>query len=74
MIKRDINAVVSILLFFALSFTGTTGLLSHKLDLHQFWPHRYGAYSTLFLALVHVSLNLRQFVTYIRARLQRVKG
>jgi hypothetical protein len=68
MTKKDISFSISILLFFSLSFTGTTGLIAHKLDLHHFSFHKYGAYCTLFLALIHVSLNFKQIITYLKGR------
>lgn len=71
MIKQDISFLVSIFLLLAVSFTGATGLIAHKLDLHQFWIHKYGAYSTLFLTLVHVSLNFKHLVSYARQRFFR---
>lgn len=72
--RRDISFLVSVFLLFAISFTGTTGLIAHKLDLHRFWVHKYGAYCTLFLAFVHVSLNFRQLINYVRHRFSRDKA
>ncbi|MFQ5957285.1 MAG: hypothetical protein ACE5KK_05890 [Candidatus Brocadiales bacterium] len=72
--KKDISFLVSVFLLLAVSFTGTTGLIAHRLDLHQFWVHKYGAYTTLFLAFVHVCLNFRQLVSYARSRFSGEKA
>ncbi len=71
MTKRDVNFFVSVLLFLSLSFTGSTGLIAHKLDLHQFVFHKYSAYATLLLAATHVGLNFGLMVSYVKGKFFR---
>lgn len=62
--KRDINYLVSILLLISLILTGITGYIQSKLDLRKFIPHRYFAYITLLLAIVHIVFNIKKIYHY----------
>lgn len=63
--------MVGLLLILSVPLTGLTGLIQAKLDLHGFVPHRYFAYTTLFLASVHVILNFGALTKYVKTKLRR---
>ena len=71
MSRRAARYVVGLLLVFAVASTGMTGLIQAKLDLHGFVPHRYFAYSTIFLAFVHVLLNFRNITRYLKSKITK---
>jgi hypothetical protein len=63
--RTDIEYIVSMLLFCSLSVTGMLGYIQSQLELRQFVPHRYAAYTTLCLAAVHVSLHAGKVWRYL---------
>ena len=67
--RQDVNYAVSILLLVSIALTGATGYIQSQLDLRKFVPHRYFAYATLVLALVHVSLNAQKLFRYLRKKI-----
>lgn len=71
MIKRkDIECLVSGALLISLALTATLGYIQASLELRRFVPHRYFAYATVFLAVIHVGLNLKKLFAYARTRLE----
>ena len=58
--RQDVNYAVSILLLVSIALTGATGYIQ---------SHRYFAYATLVLALVHVSLNAQKLFRYLRKKI-----
>ena len=69
--REDISYTVSLLLLFSVSVTGLTGYIQSQLELRKFVPHRYFAYATLCLAVVHVYLDAPKLWRYIRRKLKR---
>jgi hypothetical protein len=68
MSRKDINYLISILLFCSVSVTGVLGYIQSELELRKFVPHRYFAYTTVSLAAVHVLLNGGKIVRYLRTK------
>ena len=52
--RHHLDYAVSILLLISLCVTGLLGYVQSELELRRFIPHRYAAYTTLWLAAVHV--------------------
>jgi predicted membrane channel-forming protein YqfA (hemolysin III family) len=71
--RQDINYAVSILLLASICITAITGYVQSQLDLRRFVPHRYFAYITLGLAVVHVYLNMGKIWRYLRQKLKTKK-
>ncbi len=69
--RQDINYIVSILLLVSLAITAITGYIQAQLDLRRFVPHRYFAYVTLGLIVIHVYFNAGKLWRYINGRLKR---
>ena len=69
--REDINYVISLGLLLSISITGATGYIQSQLELRKFVPHRYFAYVTLSLAVVHVCLNAPRVWRYIRRKFIR---
>lgn len=55
--RMAINYCISLLLLLSLCITALLGLIQAQLELRKFVPHRYSAYVTLSLSLVHVLFN-----------------
>ena len=64
--KPDISFIVCFLLILALVITGISGFIQVKLDLHRTTIHKFSAYSTLSLSLVHILINFRKFINYVK--------
>ncbi len=64
--KPDISFIVCFLLILALAVTGISGFIQVKLDLHRTTIHKFSAYSTLSLSLVHILINFRKFINYAK--------
>ena len=64
--KPDISFIVCFLLILALVVTGISGFIQVKLDLHRTTIHKFSAYSTLSLSLVHILINFRKFINYVK--------
>ncbi len=64
--RLAINYILSLLLLFSLIMTGTTGYIQSALELRRFVPHKYFAYATLTLATLHVLINFRKIVAFMR--------
>ena len=64
--KRVGDIALSLILLVSLIFTGLAGLIQSNLDLHKFRYHKYGAYFTLFCALIHVIINLPVVIKYFK--------
>ena len=69
--RWDFNVIVSILLLFSITITGILGYLQSQLDLRKFLPHRYFAYATLVLVVIHVSLNWKRLWRYIVSKVKK---
>jgi hypothetical protein len=52
-----LEVAVSILLLVSIGVTGLSGYLQSELELRRFVPHRYAAYATLALTVVHILLS-----------------
>ncbi len=52
--RHHFDYAVSILLLISLCVTGLLGYVQSELELRRFIPHRYAAYTTLWLAAIHV--------------------
>lgn len=66
--RVDISYTISILLLLSIIMTGLTGYIQAQLELRRFIPHRYLAYVTLFLTVVHVFLNWPKVWRYLRQK------
>ncbi len=63
--RAHLDAAVSILLLLSLCVTGVLGFLQSELELRRFVPHRYAAYATLFLAVLHIYMKGGDLWRYI---------
>ena len=68
--RINISFALCLLLFLCIALTGITGYLQVKLDLHRFVFHKYLAYSTLFLTLLHVIINWKKVWGYVKRLLR----
>jgi hypothetical protein len=64
--RSDVSYIVSILLLISLTVTAALGYIQSQLELRKFVPHRYFAYTTLSLAVVHLYFNFGKIVKYLR--------
>ncbi len=64
--RADVSVIFCLLLFLVAALTGLTGYLQVRLDLHRFVPHKYLAYSTLLLTLLHVVLNGKKVIRVLK--------
>lgn len=71
--RQDINYVISLLLLFSIIITGLTGYIQSQLELRKFVPHRYFAYTTLGLTVVHVYLNIGKVWRYLKQKFKPEK-
>ena len=55
--RVTINYLVSLLLLVSLCITGLLGFIQSELELRKFVPHRYSAYATIILSVVHLFFN-----------------
>ena len=69
--RQDINYAVSFLLLLSLAITAITGYIQAQLDLRRFVPHRYFAYITVALTVIHVYLNAGKLWRHIRGKFKR---
>lgn len=69
--RQDINYIVSFLLLVSLAITAITGYIQAQLELRGFVPHRYFAYITVALAVIHVFLNAGKLWRYARGKFKR---
>jgi hypothetical protein len=67
--RTDLNYLVSLVLLVSICVTALLGTLQAQLELRRFVPHRYAAYITLAIVLVHVLLNGQQLWRYLRSKL-----
>jgi SagB-type dehydrogenase family enzyme len=70
-VRQDLDHLNSWALLLVSVTTILTGLIVHLWDLHGFVYHTYSGYAMALLALVHVCLNARRMVGYVRFRLAR---
>ena len=63
---RTLKYILSLLLLLSIALTGIMGYIQSTLELRRFVPHKYFAYATLILAAVHVALNFKQIVRFLR--------
>jgi hypothetical protein len=69
--RIDISFILCLLLFFCIALTGLTGYLQVSLDIHRFVLHKYLAYSTLSLTLLHLLVNRKKVIGHISRFLHR---
>ena len=69
--KTDFNYIFSVLLLISLILTASTGYIQARLDLRQFIPHRYFAYTTLALSAIHIYINLPKIYNYLKRKIKR---
>ena len=69
--REDVNYIISVFLLVSVCITGLTGYIQSQLELRKFVPHRYFAYVTLGLAVIHVYLNAGKVWRYIRRKFKR---
>ncbi len=55
--RADLHFAVSILLFVSICVTAALGYFQSQMELRKFVPHRYAAYTTVCLTLIHVIMN-----------------
>jgi hypothetical protein len=67
---RTLKYVLSLLLLLSIALTGILGYIQSSLELRRFVPHKYFAYTTLILAVVHVALNHKRIIRFFRERRQ----
>jgi hypothetical protein len=67
--RTDISYVISLILLIAISITGFTGFIQAQLDLRKFVPHTYTCYFTLFLTVIHVTLNWIKLWRFFRRKI-----
>ena len=63
--RYDIQMIIALLLLLSVIATATLGYLQAHWEFRQFVPHRYAAYATLFLTIVHVSLHFDRIWRYL---------
>jgi len=63
----NISFFLCIILLVCVAVTGLAGYIQTKLDLHRFVLHKYFAYCTLCITVLHVAANWRK----IRKQLQQ---
>ena len=68
--RVNISFALCFLLFLCIALTGLTGYLQVKLDIHRFVFHKYLAYSTLSLTLLHILLNWKKVWGYVKRLLR----
>jgi hypothetical protein len=66
--RKDIPYLVSLLLLILFIITAITGYIQSKLELRRFIPHRYFAYATIILFLIHVFQNIKKLYLYFKKR------
>lgn len=64
---RALKYILSLLLLLSIALTGIMGYIQSSLELRRFVPHKYFAYATLTLAAVHVVLNIKTIVRFLRS-------
>jgi len=69
--REDVNYIVSFLLLFSLIITAMVGYLQSVLDLRKFLPHRWFAYTTLSLGVIHVSLHAGRIIRYLKRKFNK---
>ena len=69
--KSDLTLIVCLLLILTLIINGISGFIQVRLDLHRTTIHKYSAYSTLSLSLIHIVLHFNKLITYIKNVLRR---
>ncbi len=72
--RETLQSVVGILLIVSVCLTGLLGYIQSELELRRFLPHRYLAYATLGLAVLHVYLNWGKLRRFLRRVLGRLHG
>jgi SagB-type dehydrogenase family enzyme len=68
---HDIRFLLSGVMIFVAAFAASMGLLSDLWDLNDFVYHKYAAYITAILAMIHVYLHWGRLAGYTRWRLGR---
>lgn len=71
--RKGINYLISVLLLLSICITGITGYIQSQLELRKFVPHRYFAYITLSLSVVHIYFNAGKLWRYIRRKFKKKK-
>jgi len=69
--RQDINYAISFLLLLSIAITAITGYIQAQLDLRRFVPHRYFAYVTLGLIVIHIYFNAGKLLRYIHGKFKR---
>ena len=71
--SRRIRTAVAPFLWVAFLATGVTGLFADALGLERSLLHRYSAYSLLVLTSLHLYLNRRALLSWVRPRRGRLR-
>ncbi len=69
--RSDLHYLISLLLILSICVTGVLGTIQAQFDLRKFVPHRYAAYATLSLALIHVCFNGSKLWRYLRHKITK---
>ena len=69
--RRDFNIIISLLLLLSSLITVALGYIQSQLELRNFVPHQYMAYSTLILILIHVFLNWNIVWKYLVKKIKK---
>ncbi|TNF98641.1 MAG: hypothetical protein EP297_07570 [Gammaproteobacteria bacterium] len=59
MSQQTLNRLVSWALLLSITCTAILGTIQSEFELRRFFPHRYAAYITLTLVVIHLFLNRR---------------
>lgn len=70
----ELKTALCTLLFFCIALTGLTGYLQVKLDLHRFVLHKYAAYGSLILTLMHTLINWKKAYTIVKHARSKTPG
>jgi|GEM_PF-4004366 len=57
MSQQTLNRLVSWALLLSIICTAVLGIIQSEFELRRFFPHRYAAYITLTLVVIHLFLN-----------------
>lgn len=71
MVRKDLDYVVIAAMLLSGLYVASTGLVMDLFGLHRFAFHPYAGYAFVGLVGLHVALNTRRIIAYLRRKLQR---
>ncbi len=72
--RHDLNYLASAGLLVVLVIASLTGIVAHLWDINDFVYHVYAGYALVVFSLVHVVLNWRKLIQYVRWRFGKRAG